>query len=98
MKKKLILPNVTILAATSSEVDEAQLSMRISMHNIKFGAAKLLCYSAPKKKYQDIEYFSISPLNSDNSYNQIIRIALIKTHFTRKNFKQIFCSQSKANS
>ena len=72
MKKKLILPNVTILAATSSEVDEAQLSMRISMHNIKFGAAKLLCSSVPKKKYPDIEYVSISPLNSVDSYNQII--------------------------
>ena len=51
MKKKLKLPNVTLLAATSSEMDEAQVSMRISLHNIEFGAAKLLCSSAPEKKY-----------------------------------------------
>ena len=38
MKKKLKLSNVTLLAATSSEMDAAQISMRISLHNIKFGA------------------------------------------------------------
>ena len=37
MKKKLELPNVTLLSATSSEMDEAQISMKISLHNIKFG-------------------------------------------------------------
>ena len=50
MKKKLKLSNVTLLAATSSEIDEAQISMRISLHNIEFGDAKLLCSSVPKKK------------------------------------------------
>ena len=72
MKKKLKLSNVTLLAATTSEIDEAQISMRISLHNIKFGAAKLLCSSAPQKKYPDIEYISISPMNSVNDYNQMI--------------------------
>ena len=60
--KKLKLPNVTLLAATSSEMDEAQVSMRISLQNIEFGAAKLLCTTAPKQKYPDIEYVSIPPL------------------------------------
>tara|TARA_B100001123_G_scaffold440978_1_gene581230 strand:- start:694 stop:1395 length:702 start_codon:yes stop_codon:yes gene_type:complete len=72
MKKKLKLPNVTLLAATSSEIDAAQISMRISLHNIEFGAAKLLCPSTPEKKYPDIEYVSISPLNNVDSYNQMI--------------------------
>ena len=72
MKKKLKLPDVTLLAATSSEIDEAQVSMRISLHNIKFGAAKLLCSSAPQKKYPDIEYISIPPMNSVDDYNQMI--------------------------
>ena len=72
MKKKLKLPNVTLLAATSSEMDEAQVSMRISLHNIEFGAAKLLCSSAPEKKYPDIEYVSIPKLNSVDDYNEII--------------------------
>ena len=52
MKKKLKLPNVTILAATSTEQDMAQLAMRISLQNIEFGAAKLLCSSNTKKNIQ----------------------------------------------
>ena len=72
MKKKLKLPNVTLLAATSSEINAAQISMRISLHNIEFSAAKLLCPSAPEKKYPDIEYVSIPPLNNVDSYNQMI--------------------------
>ena len=72
MKKKLKLPDVTLLAATSSEMDAAQISMRISLHNIEFGASKLLCSAAPEKKYPDIEYISIPPLNSVDDYNKII--------------------------
>ena len=72
MKKKLKLPDVTLLAATSSEMDAAQVSMRISLHNIEFGASKLLCSTPPEKKYPDIEYISIPPLNSVDDYNEII--------------------------
>ena len=39
MKKKLKLPNVTLLAATSIEIDQTQLALKISSQNIKFGAA-----------------------------------------------------------
>ncbi len=57
MKKKLKLPDVTLLAATSSEVDAAQVSMRISLHNIEFGASKLLCSAAPEKNIQILNTF-----------------------------------------
>ena len=56
MKKKLKLPDITLLAATSVDIDQTQLAMRISLHNIEFAAAKLLSSSAPSKKYPDIEY------------------------------------------
>ena len=72
MKKKLKLPEVTLLAATTSEMDAAQVSMRISLHNIEFGASKLLCSTPPEKKYPDIEYVSIPKLNSVDDYNKII--------------------------
>ena len=72
MKKKLKLPDVTLLSATSSEADAAQLSIRISLHNIEFGSVKLLCSSNPEKKYPDIEYISIPKLNSVDSYNEMI--------------------------
>ena len=72
MKKKLKLPDVTLLAATSSEEDAAQVSMRISLHNIEFGESKLLCTTAPKQKYPDIQYISIPPLKNVDDYNEII--------------------------
>ena len=78
MKKKLKLPDITLLSATSTEMDQAQISMKISLQNIEFGAAKLLCTSAPKQKYPDIEYVSISPLNSVDDYNEIILMDLHK--------------------
>jgi hypothetical protein len=71
LKKKLTLPNVTLLAATSTEMEEAQIAMRISLHNIEFGSTKLLCSSAPKKKYSDIEYISVPHFNYAD-YNRII--------------------------
>ena len=72
MKKKFKLPDVTLLAITSTEMDEAQISMRISLHNIKFAKSRLLCSSPPKKKYPDIEYVSIEPLKSVDMYNRIV--------------------------
>ena len=63
LKKKLTLPNVTLLALTSVEIEEHQMSLKISSQNIEFGAVKLLSSSLPEKKYSDIEYVSIPPMN-----------------------------------
>ena len=51
LKKKLTLPNVTLLAVTSVEIEEHQMSLKISSQNIEFGAVKLLSSSLPEKKY-----------------------------------------------
>ena len=72
MKKKFKLPDVTLIAVTSTEMDEAQISMKISSHNIKFAKSKLLCSSPPKIKYPDIEYVLIEPLKSVDMYNKLI--------------------------
>tara|TARA_B100001123_G_C14949031_1_gene882888 strand:- start:22 stop:720 length:699 start_codon:yes stop_codon:yes gene_type:complete len=71
MKKKIELPDVTLLAITSVDIDETQLAMRISLHNIKFGAVKFLSSKLPKKKYPDIEYISI-PTIDVLGYSKII--------------------------
>ena len=63
---------MTLLAITSTEADMCQLSLKISLTNIKFGSAKLICSSLPKKKYPDIEYVSVSPITNVNEYNRII--------------------------
>ena len=62
LKKKLTLPNVTLLAATSVEIEQHQISLKISSQNIEFGAVKLLSSSLPEKKYSDIEYVSVTPM------------------------------------
>ena len=63
MEKKLKLPNVTLLAATSVNIDQTQIALKISSHNIQFAAVKLLCSASPTKQYPDIEYITISPMN-----------------------------------
>ena len=62
LKKKLTLPDVTLLAATSVEIEQHQISLKISSQNIEFGAVKLLSSSLPEKKYSDIEYVSVAPM------------------------------------
>ena len=64
MKKKLKLPNISLLAiAHKKDVDQTQISMKISSENIDFGAIKLLTSAEPKIKYPDIEYVPIKPMN-----------------------------------
>ena len=72
MKKKLELPNVTLLAASSIEIDMTQLALRISLRNIEFGAVKLLSSLPPSKKYSDIEYVSIPAMNNIADYNRMM--------------------------
>ena len=62
LKKKLTLPNVTLIAVTSVEIEEHQMSLKISSQNIEFGAVKLLSSLPPEKKYSDIEYVSVKPM------------------------------------
>ena len=72
MKKKLSLPNVTLLAATSVEIDMSQLALRISLRNIEFGAVKLLSSLPPNNKYSNIEYIPIPVMNNIADYNRMI--------------------------
>ena len=64
MKNKLKLSDITLLAvANHQDVDQTQISLKISSQNIEFGAIKLITSAQPKIKYPDIEYVSIQPLN-----------------------------------
>jgi len=77
MKKKLELPNITLIAATSVEIEQHQIALKISSQNIGFGAVKLLSSLSPKKKYSDIEYVSIPPMNMSDQ-NQLLMRGLHK--------------------
>ena len=75
LKKKLTLPNVTLLAVTSVEIEQHQIALKISSHNIEFGAVKLLSPSPPEKKYSDIEYNNtINEMNIVKIKNYIFNI------------------------
>ena len=47
MIKKIKLPNVTLLAASSVEIDHAQDSLKISSFEIEFASIKLLSSEKP---------------------------------------------------
>ncbi len=66
LKKKLTLPNVTLIAVTSVEIEQHQISLKISSQNIEFGAVKLLSSSLPEKKYSDIEYVSVTSMSGSD--------------------------------
>jgi|TARA_B100001971_G_scaffold104515_1_gene96220 hypothetical protein len=71
MKKKITLPNVTLLAATSVDIDLTNLNLKISSENIEFAAVKLLSSSLPNKKFPNIKYISIPQMNFSD-YNRLI--------------------------
>jgi len=72
MKKKIKLPNVTLLAITSTELDMTNLSMKISLQNIDFAEAKLILHEEPKKKYPNINYILLEKKIDITEYNRIM--------------------------
>ena len=71
MKKKIALSNVTLLAATSVDIDQTNFNLKISSENIEFAAVKLLSSSLPNKKFPNIKYISIPQMNLSD-YNRLI--------------------------
>tara|TARA_Y100000590_G_scaffold424230_1_gene530864 strand:+ start:1215 stop:1922 length:708 start_codon:yes stop_codon:yes gene_type:complete len=65
MKKKLKLPNITLLAASSIKIDLVQDALKISSYEIDFGAIKLISSSKPKIKFPEIEYIDIPEMDLD---------------------------------
>ena len=63
MTKKIYLPDVTLLAASSVDLDNTQLALRISRLNIDFGAVKLLSHARPSHTAPNIEYIAIPPMD-----------------------------------
>jgi hypothetical protein len=61
--KKLVLPDITLLAATSVGIDSTARALAISSREIQFGAIKLLSSSAPSVMSPDIEFVQIPHMN-----------------------------------
>jgi len=71
MNKKISLPDVTLIAATSIEADQAQLALAISSENIEFSSVKLLSSSKPSYKIPNFEHISIPRMDMDG-YNRLM--------------------------
>ena len=65
MKKKIKLPNVTLLAASSVMIDLVQDALKISSYEVDFASIKLLSSSKPKIKFPEIEYIHIPEMDLD---------------------------------
>jgi len=71
MKKKLKLNNITLLAASSVDIDLIQDALKISAYEIDFASIKLLYSSKPKIKFPEIEYIQIPKMDLDG-YSKFI--------------------------
>ncbi len=71
MNKKIKLPNVTLLAASSVEIDHTQDSLKISSFELEFASIKLLSSEKPKIHFPEIEYIKIPQIDI-NGYNKIM--------------------------
>lgn len=63
MSTRLHLPNVTLISATSVDIQDALLAFAISMHDIDFGAVKFLTPIEPPGLDPRIQWISIPDIN-----------------------------------
>ena len=71
MKKKLTLSNVTLLAATSVDIEQTNFNLKISSEFIEFAEIKFLSSFPHKKKISGVEYIQI-PIMKIDDYNRLI--------------------------
>ena len=63
MTQNISLPDVTLIAVSSVDLDKTQLALKISSWEINFAAIKFLSNGRPSQRIEGIEYVSIRPLN-----------------------------------
>ena len=73
MSKKISLPNITLIAATSVNVDQAQTALCISSQNIEFASVKLLSSYKPSSEINNFEYIPIPQMDIDGYSRLIIK-------------------------
>lgn len=79
MAEIISLPDVTLIAVTSVDIDETQFALQHSMQGIDFGAVKLLCPAMPSAPDPRILYQRIPPLDLAG-YNRLL-LRLLHTQF-----------------
>jgi hypothetical protein len=69
--KPATLREVTLLAASSVDLDNTQLALLLSLRGIGYGAVKLFCSARPSRCVSDIEYVPV-PAMDLMGYNRFI--------------------------
>jgi hypothetical protein len=69
--EKLQLPDVTLVAVTSVNIDEANFALQHSLSRIAFGSVRLLCSKLPAKPDPQIRYCRIPQINL-GGYNWVM--------------------------
>lgn len=70
--KRLSLPRVTLVAATSVNLSATIAALERSMRDVSFGAAKLLTDRSPAWLPEGLEHVQISPLTSGRGYSNFM--------------------------
>jgi hypothetical protein len=70
--QRLALPQVTLLAVTSVNLDASVAALEASIAEINFGAAKLLTSGDPGPLRPGLEKISIGPLGSARAYSDFV--------------------------
>ena len=63
MNKKVVLPDITLIAVTSVNIDQTLVALSISSENIEFSSIKLLSPTPPNHKISNIEYVTIPKID-----------------------------------
>jgi hypothetical protein len=84
-KDKILLPTVTLAAATSPNIIKTLWALKQSMAGINFAEVILISHRKPFWLNKKIKFIKCKPINSLNAYNHFIAYELyqyIKTDFT----------------
>lgn len=76
-KPRLVLPQVTLVAVTSVNVQATVVAIERSMAQVAFGAAKLITHCAPPIVPENIEWVPIDPIVSASAYSSFVLERLV---------------------
>ena len=71
-EKKLYIPNLTLIAVATKDLEKTAMALRYSKSEINFGAVKLLAHYKPWNVGEEIEYSRIKPFRNVDDWGKFI--------------------------
>jgi hypothetical protein len=72
MTARLDLPDVTLVAATSINIEATLLAIEACHDRVRFGASKLLTHAAPARTIPGLEVVTIPQITTSRQYSRLI--------------------------